>query len=166
MRSSILIIITLIFSFLVIAGCKKEGDSKTKGEKYVDITLADTSGQFISISDFDGSYRLIEFWASWCVPCRAENPNLVSLYDQYKNKNFIIYAISIDTQLSNWKSAIKDDQLNWPNVSDLQGWDSEAVALYNVGYTPYNVLLDPYGYIIDKNLKGAALAERLSKLLD
>lgn len=157
------------FSLLLIvcvSSCKKESDPPSNNEKYINITLPDTSGNLLSISDYDGSYRLIEFWASWCGPCRAENPNLVSLYNQYKDNNFIIFGISIDTHESNWKAAIISDNLSWPNVSDLQGWNTEAVDLYGVTYTPYNVLVDPNGFIIGRNLKGEALAERLSELLD
>ena len=163
----ILLFSTFLFiSLFSITACKKETDPPSNNEKYIDITLADTSGNLLSISDYDGSYRLIEFWASWCGPCREENPNLVNLFNQYKDNNFIIFGISIDTQASNWKGAIVDDHLEWPNVSDLQGWDSDAVELYGVTYTPYNILIDPDGFIIGKNLKGAALAERLSELLD
>ena len=160
------IIIVLYISMFSFSSCIKESNPTSENDMYINISLPDTSGNLISISDYDGSYRLIEFWASWCGPCRAENPNLANLYDQYKNKNFVIYGISIDTQASNWKGAIVADDLVWPNVSDLQGWDSEAVELYNVTYTPFNVLLDPNGFIIDRNLKGEALAERLGELLD
>jgi thiol-disulfide isomerase/thioredoxin len=152
----------LLFAF---SSCKKDLVDDGSGEKYTDLSLPDTSGTLISISDYDGSYRLIEFWASWCSPCRAENPNLVSLYDQYKDKNFIIIGYSLDTQLNNWKGALNDDQLIWPNASDLLGWGSEAVSTYDVSYTPYNVLIDPDGYIIGSNLKGQELANRLQELL-
>lgn len=159
--------ILLFSSILLISlfSCKKDKDEVTKGDKYVDLSLPDTSGTLISISDYDGSYRLIEFWASWCGPCRAENPNLLVVYNQYKDKNFIIIAFSLDTQEIEWKNAIIDDQLSWPNASDLLGWNSLAVSTYSVGYTPYNVLVDPEGYIIGHDLKGEDLQNKLAELL-
>ena len=158
----------LLFSsllFISLFACKKDDQENPIGDKYVDLTLPDTSGTLISISDYDGTYRLVEFWASWCGPCRAENPNLVSVYNQYKDKNFIIIGFSLDSQASNWKNAIINDQLDWPNASDLLQWESLAVSTYNVSYTPYNVLIDPDGYIIGHDLKGADLSNKLAELL-
>jgi len=158
----------ILLSILLIAfsSCKKDDDPPTNtGIEYTDLSLPDSSGTLISISDYDGSYRLVEFWASWCSPCRAENPNLVSLYQQYQDKNFIIIGFSLDTQASNWKGALVDDNLTWPNASDLLGWNSLAVSTYDVGYTPYNVLIDPDGFIIDTNLKGEDLSDKLEELL-
>ena len=157
----------LLFSsilFISLFACKKDDLENPKGDKYIDLALPDTSGILISISDYDGSYRLIEFWASWCGPCRAENPNLVAAYNQYKDKNFIIIAFSLDTQENEWKNAIIDDQLSWPNASDLLGWNSLAVSTYTVGYTPYNVLVDPDGFIIGHDLKGEDLQHKLAEL--
>jgi len=151
--------------FISLFACKKNNQDDQRGEKYTDLSLPDTSGTLISISDYDGSYRLVEFWASWCGPCRAENPNLVSLYNQYKNKNFIIIGFSLDSQAANWKNAIIDDNLDWPNASDLLQWESLAVSTYNVSYTPFNVLIDPDGFIIGSNLKGADLANKLEEVL-
>lgn len=158
----------IIFSILLISisACKKDDETTPNtGVKYTELSLPDTAGTLVSISDYDGKYRLVEFWASWCSPCRAENPNLVSLYNQYQDKNFIIIGYSLDTQGANWKNAIIDDHLTWPNGSDLLGWDSQAVSTYDVPYTPYNVLIDPDGYIIDTDLKGNELANKLDELL-
>ncbi len=156
----------VLFSItLLLFACKKNDQDSLTFEKYTDLSLPDTSGTLISISDYDGTYRLVEFWASWCGPCRAENPNLVNLFNQYKNKNFIIIGFSLDSQAANWKNAIIDDQLDWPNASDLLQWESLAVSTYNVSYTPYNVLIDPDGFIIGTNLKGADLANKLEELL-
>lgn len=154
-------------SALISSSCKKDADTPiNNSEKYINLTLPDTSGSLLSISDYEGSYILVEFWASWCGPCRIENPNLVSLFDQYKNKNFIIFGVSLDTEHTNWQNAIEDDMLNWPNVSDLEGWNSESVDLYNVQFTPSNHLVNPDGIIIATNLKGSDLADKLSELLD
>jgi thiol-disulfide isomerase/thioredoxin len=154
-----------ILLLLATSACKKEGEEITSGEKYIALSLPDTSGVQISISDYDGSYRLIEFWASWCGPCRAENPNLVSLYNQYKDKNFIIIGYSIDSHNSEWKNAMINDGLDWPNASDLLGWNSLAVSTYDITYTPYNILINPDGYILYRNLKGDELAAKLESLL-
>ncbi len=134
------------------------------GQPAVDFALPDTTGNPIAISSFKGKYLLIDFWASWCGPCRKENPNVVKLYNDYKDKGFEIIGVSFDEKRENWIKAIKDDKLTWPHVSDLKGWQCEAGKLYAVSAIPATVLLDKDGIIIAKNLRGDALREKLEEL--
>lgn len=129
-------------------------------------TQDDVNGKPVSLSDFHGRYILIDFWASWCRPCRAENPNVVKAYAKYKGKGFEILGISLDKEEQNkaWIKAIKDDNLTWTQVSDLKGWENEAAGLYGVRAIPTNVLVDPNGVIIAKNLRGTMLDEKLAEL--
>ncbi|ANI88254.1 hypothetical protein A9P82_02405 [Arachidicoccus ginsenosidimutans] len=131
-------------------------------------SLPDISGKKVSLSDFRGKYVLLDFWASWCMPCRAENPNLVKIYNQYKGENFAILSVSLDggglTTKQNWLNAIKKDGLEWTQVSDLQGWKNKAAQLYKIKSVPANFLIDPKGKIIAKNLRGNELAKKLYNL--
>jgi len=123
-------------------------------------------GEPIALSSLRGNVVLIDFWASWCGPCRMENPNVVKTYDKYKDKGFTIYSVSLDQDLNKWKQAIKADNLSWPNhVSDLKGWQSEAAAKYKVNSIPATFLLDKDGKIIDQNLRGAQLEQKLQEIL-
>ena len=108
---------------------------------------------------------LVDFWASWCGPCRAENPNVVSAYQQYKNKNFTVLGVSLDQSKSSWMNAIRKDKLTWTHVSDLQYWNNAVARLYRVESVPANFLIDPNGIIIAKDLRGEALHETLKRLL-
>ena len=110
------------------------------------------------------NYVLIDFWASWCGPCRKENPFNVALYNQYKDKGFEIYGVSLDQDPTRWKGAIEKDGLTWNHVSDLKGWSSAAGQLYGIRSIPSTVLLDPAGKIIAKNLRGEALAAKLAEV--
>jgi len=130
-----------------------------------DFTLPDVNGKPVSLSSFRGKYVLVDFWASWCGPCREENPNVVAAYNKFKGKNFTILGVSLDKEKAAWLKAIKDDGLIWNHVSDLKFWNSAAVPLYNIEGIPYNVLLDPQGKIIAKELRGADLENKLQEVL-
>jgi len=123
-------------------------------------TLKDLNGKDVSLEKFKGKYLLIDFWASWCPPCRAENPNVVKAYTTFKSKNFEILGVSLDTDEAKWQSAVKTDNLSWPQVSDLGGWKSSVVSLYGIEAIPANFLLDPEGKVIATNLTGAKLLNR------
>lgn len=135
------------------------------GTKALDFTQTDTSGKNVSLSQFRGKYVLLDFWASWCRPCRMENPNVVAAYNQYKNKNFTILSVSLDQDKNNWLNAIKVDHLTWTHVSDLQFWGNEAAKLYHVEAIPQNYLIDPNGVIIARNLRGDQLEAKLREVL-
>jgi len=132
-----------------------------------DFTENDVNGQPVKLSALRGKYVLVDFWASWCGPCRAENPNVVKLYDQYKDKNFTVLGVSLDQPngREKWIKAIADDHLEWTQVSDLAFWKNKAAELYGVKAIPQNFLLDPNGKIIGKDLRGEALANKLASIL-
>jgi thiol-disulfide isomerase/thioredoxin len=139
----------------------------TIGEMYKDMTMKTPDGKDISLSDYagKGKYVLIDFWASWCGPCRQENPNVVALYKEYKNKDFEIVGVSLDDNNEAWIKGIKDDGITWPQMSDLKKWDSEAVMKYSIQGIPFTVLLDKEGKIIEINLRGDKLKEKLKAII-
>ena len=134
------------------------------GMPAVDFALNDTTGNPIAISAFKGKILLIDFWASWCAPCRQENPNVVKLYNDFKNKGFEIIGVSFDDNRSKWVNAIQQDQLTWPHVSDLKGWQSAAGKLYAISSIPATVLLDRDGKIVAKNLRGDDLRKKVEEI--
>jgi peroxiredoxin len=142
--------------------------SKWIGRPAPEISMPDPTGKLVSLSSFKGKYVLVDFWASWCVPCRRENPNVVEAYHRFKNKNFTVLGVSLDRpgQKDNWLKAIEDDKLEWTHISDLKHWQSEAVAIYKFQSIPYNVLLDPEGKIIAENLRDVALEQKLDEVLN
>ncbi len=129
-----------------------------------DIALPNPEGDTVRLSSLRGKYVMINFWAAWCKPCRMENPNVLRLYDQYKDKGFEIYGVSLDRTKDAWVEAIAADKLPWKHVSDLQYFNSEAAALYSINAIPATVLLDKEGKIIAKNLRGEALAAKLAEI--
>lgn len=135
------------------------------GKKAPDFTLNDPDGRPVKLSDHRGKYLLLDFWASWCGPCRKENPNVVRAWQKYKDKGFDVFGVSLDRKKENWVKAIKDDQLTWTHVSDLQFWNSAAAKLYGVRAIPSNLLLAPDGTIVAKNLREEELHEKLAELL-
>jgi peroxiredoxin len=130
-----------------------------------DFTMNDTEGNPVSLSQFKGQYVLVDFWASWCGPCRGENPNVVAAYKKYKNKNFTVLGVSLDEDKDAWMNAIQKDGLTWKHISDLKGWQSAVVPVYGIEGIPYNVLLDPEGKILATELRDKELDAFLSKTL-
>lgn len=135
------------------------------GKPAPDFTQNDVNGKPLSLSDLRGSVVLIDFWASWCGPCRKENPNVVRLYEKYKSAGFTVLSVSLDDNEANWKAAIERDKLSWPNhVSDLKKWGNAAARLYQVSGIPFTVLVDREGKVIDTRLRGAELEQALSTI--
>ncbi len=135
------------------------------GMRFTDITQNDTTGQPLSISDVTGEYVLIDFWASWCGPCRAANPDLVKIYQDYHDKGFEIVGVSLDRNEQKWEQAIVDDNLTWYQMSDLQGWQNAGAAAYAIRSIPQSVLLDNQGFIVQKNLQPEELRAFLADKL-
>ncbi|MET3880706.1 AhpC/TSA family protein [Chitinophaga sp. OAE865] len=130
-----------------------------------DFSQEDTKGQPVKLSSFRGKYVLVDFWASWCGPCRQENPNVVKAYNRFKDKNFTILGVSLDDNRERWLRAISQDGLAWTQVSDLRGWGNEVAVQYGVQSIPTNFLVDPAGKIIARNLRGEELEAKLEQLL-
>jgi len=136
------------------------------GQPAPEIALPDPNGKIVRLSSTKGKYVLVDFWAKWCGPCRQENPNVVRVYNKYKDKGFTVFGVSLDRRKEDWLEAIQQDGLTWTHVSDLKYWQSEAAQKYNITAIPFSLLLDPNGVIIDKNLRGQALEKRIAELLD
>ena len=142
-----------------------EAKKNAIGTLLADFTESDTAGRPISLSSLRGKFVLVDFWASWCGPCRQENPNVVQAYNKYKNKNFTVLGVSLDKAKPAWIDAINIDNLTWTHVSDLLGWSNSAAQQYQIYSIPQNFLIDPEGKVVGKNLRGAALERKLAKVL-
>lgn len=143
----------------------KEIEAKTAVGSSPAFTQPDTSGNLITLAAFKGRYVLVDFWASWCGPCRRENPNVVAAYQKFHDKGFDIIGISLDNNKKQWLDAIRKDGLNWTHLSDLKGWQNEVAIRYGVKIVPTSLLIDPQGKVIAKNLRGEALHKKLESLL-
>ncbi len=146
---------------------KNQAAMQTAGPKLApDIALQTPEGKELKLSDLRGKVVLLDFWASWCMPCRQENPNVVANYERFKSKGFTVFSVSLDTDKAAWEQAIKSDNLSWPNhVSDLKGWQTPVIQQYGVNSIPSSFLIDQDGYIIASNLRGAALEQKLLEVL-
>lgn len=164
---------SIIVLFLITISCTAQPlrTNLNVGEIAPELKLATPEGKLISLSSLRGNLVLVDFWASWCGPCRRENPTVVKAYNDFKNKDFAegkkftIYSVSLDKDVNAWKSAITEDNLNWSNhVSDLGGWQSKAAQLYHVNSIPSNFLVNDKGVIIAMNLRGEDLYNKLKSL--
>ena len=138
------------------------------GKKFTDFEMANAKGETHKLSEYVGNGKvvLIDFWASWCPPCRAEMPSLVKAYKTYKNKGFEIVGISLDSKADAWEKGVKDLNITWTQLSDLKGWKNEGAALYGVNSIPHTILVDKDGTIIAKNLHGQELEDKIKEVLN
>ena len=154
-----------ISSILSVASQPAPAENSFNNMEAPDFTLPDPNGQMISLKSFRGKYVLVDFWASWCSPCRQENPTVVAAFNRFKDKNFTVLGVSLDENKANWLKAIQDDKLTWTHVSDLKQWESVVVPMYQIQGIPFNILVDPTGKIIASGLRGEDLEKTLSSVL-
>ncbi|MCH7412244.1 AhpC/TSA family protein [Belliella sp. R4-6] len=136
------------------------------GQVAPEISLPNPKGELVKLSDLRGKYVLIDFWAAWCKPCREENPNVVKLYNQYKDQGFEVFGVSLDRTKEAWEKAIAEDELTWTHVSDLKYFNSEAAATYQINAIPATYLIDPEGKIVAKDLRGMSLENKLAEIFN
>jgi peroxiredoxin len=157
--------LAIVKSKLSVTAAEETAAYPLLNQQAPDLQMQDTAGNNVSLSQFKGKYVLVDFWASWCGPCRKENPNVVAAFKKYSNKNFTIVGVSLDKEKADWLQAIKDDGLIWNHMSDLKQWQSAAVPAYKFEGIPFNVLLDTTGKIIASNLRGTALDTKLAEVI-
>ena len=157
--------VTQYKAYLEQMAAKAKGNPAAIGKEAPEFMLPDTKGKMVSLSSFRGKYVLLDFWASWCGPCRQESSTVVKAYQRFKGKNFDILSVSLDDSKEKWLKAIEKDHLTWTHVGDMKAWESSVVRLYQVEGIPATFLLDPNGVVIARDLRGPALENTLEKLL-